>query len=135
VRFSRRTSFAGIRSYPFLWVFVYAAVLCMGAVFLVCGVALQPVLSTTLPTVWAQVPEAGTWQTVFLAGDGALTLNRQEVALTALSAAIRQIEPQQRNVLFVVEPGVAFREVARVWRLCRQAGVRQVYIATLTEAP
>ncbi len=135
MRFSRRTTLAGIRSYPLLWVLVYAGVLGMGGVFLVCGVASQPALSATLPAVFAQVPEAGTWQTVFLAEDGRLALNREEVALTALTREIRQIDPQRRNVLFVVEPGVAFREVARVWRLCREAGVRQVHIATLTQAP
>jgi len=110
-------------------------ILVMGGVFLVCCVASQPPLSAALPVVFAQVPEGGTWQTLLLAEDGRLALNGEEVALDALSRQIQQIEPQHRNVLFVVEPRVAFREAARVWRLCREAGVRQVHIATLTQAP
>ncbi len=135
MRFSRRLTLTGVRFYPFLWVLVYGAVLGMGGVFLVCGMASQPVLSADLPVVFTQVPEAGTWQTLFLAEDGRLALNREEVGLPALAQEIRLIEPQRRNLLFVVEPGVVFREVARVWRLCREAGVRQIHIVTLTEAP
>jgi len=135
VRFSRGSALTGLRAYPLFWVFVCTVVFGMGGVFLLCGVVSQPVLSATLPAVLTQVPESGVWQTLFLAEDGRLEWNRKETSPVALMGEIRRVDPDRRDVLFVVEPGVAFREVARVWRLCREAGVRQVHIATLSEAP
>jgi biopolymer transport protein ExbD len=135
MRFSRPASFSAAPHFPLLWFLVYGAVLGLWGVFMVCGVSSQPALSATLPAVLTQMPEAGAWQTVFLGEGGRVSLNRTEMDLLELGRRIRRLDPERRQVLFVVDPGVAFRDVARVWRLCREAGATQITIATLREAP
>jgi len=135
MRFSRPASFSASPHFPFLWFLVYGVVLGLWGMLMACGVSSQPGLCATLPVVLTQMPEAGAWQTVFLGEGGRVSLNRAEMDLPELGRRIRRLDPERRQVLFVVDPGVAFRDVGRVWRLCREAGATQIYIATLREAP
>jgi len=134
MRFSRRLGSFRLRGYPVLWIFVYGLTLGVFGIFLVGGVVSQPPLAAELPAVLSQVPGAGSRHVLVIAGDGRYFLDHQEVDFPDLGPRIRQFDPDERQLLLVVEPGVLFREVARVWRLCREVGATQIHIASMREA-
>ncbi|MGE5279637.1 MAG: ExbD/TolR family protein [Deltaproteobacteria bacterium] len=134
MRFPRPESPRGLRSYSFVWIAVYLPALVLGGAFFAAALASRPALSVELPEVFSRPPGTGEWH-VLCAQEAGISLDGERVLSSGLAARLRRIPAGERHILFAVDPGLSFRDVARIWRSCREAGATDIEIVSLRETP